>query len=955
MTLITVLLIIEAECSCLWLDDVKNIWIAVASVSLSHTSIRSCAWPMSLSTKDPHSATNLLHSLNNYLDKNGGIRDSAAVSDIVHSMDRVHDFRERFMYLEVLKTTNEDTRKKLLQAGAWDLLLIWLTEGEQCQNWKFLSQLLELFIDLPVYVELLKKNSIPRIINRLSKRKDISAEVRNLAVDIVSIWKDIIVDEKSTTKVSDNNPPASVSTPEGCSQNCSAGQVLPHISMQPEDATKLSQPIVSLPRIEVPVQAKPLALQAAKSRVAFSLGADAVDVEGPSDLSSTSNSLSAMDSQVPNSQAAASSASDEPPSLRPVEEIFHKEGTAYWNPDDGPPPLGPSSRQVFGSAVDKGIQKRRKTAKTYPCKFRSTGLELETLPAPAKLKKPEKSLSATDVRLMLTPKPTESPQSVPSGSDQLVQDLLKPIPYSADALQSAPVDEKNKAPPKIAISDGGMFSEMLESTAAIGKQAIVRKKKSSVKQERQISGDTAKPTAYVDKIQPVYNVGAVSAAPTPPAWRPMVGDDGAMKEEPVRKRSKQNRVHWASDDNLVVVHYFESETDEHELVNTCREKYGCDLKHYEMLREREALQAAKKNIQLAGTTDDEVLVIGRGSYRLMPLDDVQRTGEVGRESEERAQFKKSCAVALHEVLYIENALPPTPSDNGIDRNVGSDVVVPLIPLEKVTREHMTATKPTSSVNELPSASYRRPAEMVPVVLPSEVPLQQSGYVDPASSDYCRPSGPPYGVPPTVRPETSTDVVIYSEPYAYRQPIPEAVNLPGAMNPMHPRMPFTRPPSLNVRAPPTAAGSMYPPPATGEGTSMRSWSGPPSGLLGNAPMAPIANQSGPQFSGPSRCRFPNVPQQGVPYRRYPPPPSSRGPFPRQPFRDVTTGKPPCHFFQQGRCGYGVRCRFPHVLVDDPALSGCRPAGGPPPIRSGEFPGSYGSAGDWAPEEPMEWDS
>ncbi|KFD58904.1 hypothetical protein M514_00067 [Trichuris suis] len=921
---------------------------------------------MSLSSKDPHSATNLLHSLNSFLDKNGGIRDSAAVSDIVHSMDRVRDFRERFMYLQVLKTTNEDTRKKLLQAGAWDLLLVWLTEGEQCQNWKFLSQLLELFIDLPVYVELLKKNSIPRIINRLSKRKDISAEVRNLAVDIVSIWKDIIVDEKSTGKVTESNSSASISKAESGSQNSSVIQILPHISIQPEDATMLPQPIVSLPRIEVPMQTKSLLSQATKSRVTFSLGRDPVDLEGQSDQTCSSDVASTTDSTASNEEMISTDPSDQPPCLQPVEDVSPKEGSMSWSSDDGPPLLGPSPKQAVGTSIDRGVQKRRKTAKTYPCKFRSTGLELETLPAPAKLKKPEKSLSANDMRLMLTHRSTESVQSVPSGTDHVMQDLLKPMPYSVDPLQSPTSDEMNKPlSSKITISDGGVFSEMLESAAALGKQAIVRRKKSSIKQESQESSSTAKPAAYMDKMQPVYNADAPS---TGLPWHTIIGDGATPREEPIRKRPKQKKVNWPSDEDLVMIHYFESETDDHDFLNICREKYGCDLKHYEMMREREALEAAKKNIQLSGTVDDDVLVIGRSSYRLLPLDDVQKTGEMGRDSEEKAQFKKSCAVALHEVLYMENALPPTPSDGNIERNVGSDVVVPLIPLEKVAREQSTVTKAAPSVNELPSASYRNVPETLPAVLPAEMPLQQGPYAEAVSGDYRPPYCPPYGThPPAVRPEMPADM--YSESYSFRQPIPEAVGLPGMasgpghagnapvvagpMNPLHPRMPYGRPP-LNVRAPPASSSNIYPPPGSGEGPSMRNWGGPPSsGLLGNAPMSAVPNQAAPQFSGPSRCRFPNVPQQGVPYRRFAPPPSSRAPFPRQPFRDVATGKPPCHFFQQGRCGFGVRCRFPHILVDDPALSGCRPIPGPPPSRGGEFAGSFGNAGEWMPEEPMEW--
>ncbi|OUC45306.1 hypothetical protein D917_08518 [Trichinella nativa] len=232
---------------------------------------------------------------------------------------------------------------RILEAGAWDLLLTWLIEGEKSENWEFLSKLLQLFIDLPVYVDLLKSNSTPKLIKRLSKRTNISTEVRNLSVDIVMIWKDIIMDEINVkgAEVCKRNvcptlelgsPTAAVSVPS------TSGLVFPSLE---------SSSTANLLSVEPAIRTPPNLSCSAKSSATAGIPCIVVAPRGRGKPVKPIFSDQKKDDLVKLNKIDVADAEQ---SVEVKDELL---------------PVKPE-------AV-KPIETRKKTAKTYPIKLRSTG------------------------------------------------------------------------------------------------------------------------------------------------------------------------------------------------------------------------------------------------------------------------------------------------------------------------------------------------------------------------------------------------------------------------------------------------------------------------------------------------------------------------------------------------------------------------------------------------------
>uniref|UniRef100_A0A915KBL2 TFIIS N-terminal domain-containing protein n=1 Tax=Romanomermis culicivorax TaxID=13658 RepID=A0A915KBL2_ROMCU len=134
----------------------------------------------------------------NILDNYGGIGSLKYCRKFVKLSENCSSLVQRCVYLNILNATpSEEVRQEILAAGAWNVLHDWLKESEVENIWPFVKELLKTFIQFPLTIELLKLNNIPKIIRRLSKRLDVDSEIRDLAADIVLIWKDIIVDEKA--------------------------------------------------------------------------------------------------------------------------------------------------------------------------------------------------------------------------------------------------------------------------------------------------------------------------------------------------------------------------------------------------------------------------------------------------------------------------------------------------------------------------------------------------------------------------------------------------------------------------------------------------------------------------------------------------------------------------------------------------------------------------------------
>ena len=58
---------------------------------------------------------------------------------------------------------------RFIDDGGWDILNQWLTDFKELDNAQLLTEIMKLYRELPVTVELLKKNSAAKTIKQLGK------------------------------------------------------------------------------------------------------------------------------------------------------------------------------------------------------------------------------------------------------------------------------------------------------------------------------------------------------------------------------------------------------------------------------------------------------------------------------------------------------------------------------------------------------------------------------------------------------------------------------------------------------------------------------------------------------------------------------------------------------------------------------------------------------------------
>lgn len=70
----------------------------------------------------------------------------------------------------VIAASEAAVKASLCDTEAWDILLKWLQESFQEKDFSFMAELMQVYYDLPVTLEQLRKNVCPKLINTLSKK-----------------------------------------------------------------------------------------------------------------------------------------------------------------------------------------------------------------------------------------------------------------------------------------------------------------------------------------------------------------------------------------------------------------------------------------------------------------------------------------------------------------------------------------------------------------------------------------------------------------------------------------------------------------------------------------------------------------------------------------------------------------------------------------------------------------
>ncbi|XP_070532301.1 serine/threonine-protein phosphatase 1 regulatory subunit 10-like [Ptychodera flava] len=357
------------------------------------------------------------------------------------------------------------------------------------------------------------------------------------------------------------------------------------------------------------------------------------------------------------------------------------------------------SGNVNGPKTEK-VEKKRTAKVVGPAhtKFRSTGLETETKLPPIKLKKKIISDNVDRPPNIKIPKRTNSE---PAKSIQPPEKKLKPsMPTTAvtspSPTSTTPVNTHGKiklipAKPKPVhvINESSGFMDALNAPAAPIRKKV--KTKAGGK-----PGTPTSPTAPKIPGYPSSNGGGrgnddnTEHRPGTPTPEDEVKDEmpkirfytaGQSEEESTKdsnskkeegessegtgiltmQSKKKKAVSWAESDKLVQVCYFEM--DETERVNVNNVKDFRDAAHMDMLREKEAMESAKRGMKI---TDDNHKVEAKNKeymlWRKVYIDLPPSPMEPGLNSTEKDTQREREMSVLQEIFFDKASLPDSPHE-----------------------------------------------------------------------------------------------------------------------------------------------------------------------------------------------------------------------------------------------------------------------------------------------------
>nr|XP_018906663.1 PREDICTED: serine/threonine-protein phosphatase 1 regulatory subunit 10-like [Bemisia tabaci] len=141
----------------------------------------------------------LLNCLKVLLAPNGGIKSEEQIDRLVSLIQKFSTkLVSKCIYISILKATDVKLINSFMGAGGWKLLHTWLESSMAAENWPLTVELLELLQLVPVDLERLKSNTIPKLVKSLSKQQENTA-ARNIALDLLGKWAFIVKSAAAST------------------------------------------------------------------------------------------------------------------------------------------------------------------------------------------------------------------------------------------------------------------------------------------------------------------------------------------------------------------------------------------------------------------------------------------------------------------------------------------------------------------------------------------------------------------------------------------------------------------------------------------------------------------------------------------------------------------------------------------------------------------------------------
>lgn len=884
-----------------------------------------------MASVDPYQ---LLKALSVLLNKDGSIRGEPELTKVLNLMKAARKLVSRCIYINILRATTEKTvLQKFVTSGGWEILNIWLQEAKENENNPFILELIKLFKQIPVTVEILKKTNTAKTIKQFSKG-DGDDRLKACSSELVETWMTVIrgsgptIDKASLAKKKKLKKPIS----------------------EKEDPPKVKKE----EKEEIEEVKDTSNKRTSENKEGSNKKLKTEETDKKSDVT---------DGTSPSKEDKKSIVKKEPKK----ENLKPKQSNS--KEDD---------KKEDKKNEEKSEDKEKKTTKTKTrsgpafAKMRSTGLESNAkLPPVNKKKKPEKAVVKPDLKSTTSIK-RDGP---------LLSKSLTPPDKKVKTEEKTSVERRTSTgirvkiiPPKPKLQESSGFLEALNAPVTPVRKKVKKQNKTSANNKDQSSskgvqdgsskGDKSPATPEDSKPEPPKFNFYSNAEPeegkddnsvfgevltpdesgkkedTEESDKKTQGSKSNLKIVPSRKKKS---VTWKEDSELVDICYFDLDENERENVN--RPKDFRNAAQMEMRNERQTiLNAMKGNLGLDPGEEDSngaTGVIETIPWRRPPKLDIIPLVVYGCNSTEKESQAKRERTVLQEIFFSAAMIPDTPKEPDLE-------AVEYIEPKRIPLEDESSPDPIEPLVGAPGPSFMPPGigQQPPGGLPPEIanlvnqiPKQKSvggsGQPGEPSVDKIKEilstvmSNPSQsGIP--------QDVDIHSEEFTnklreiiapFKGNSQETSNPPPLLQapPQHP------PPLLETGLPPPGS---QPPPMYGYGPEHMEQYPDPMGQYpdygdypgGPPPEMSLPEESYPPYDGRNPGYGPPFPEEG--YQR-PPGPGIRfrGPRPMGPRfrgswgrgRGVKSGnvqKVCYHFTSHRGCRLGNSCHFVHPGVTRP---------------------------------------
>ncbi|CAH1785294.1 unnamed protein product [Owenia fusiformis] len=556
---------------------------------------------MNMAPIDPQA---LLKALAPLLGKTGAVKGEAEAKRITGLMKDASKLVSRCVYLQIFKTTTDTTvLQTFIKAGGWNVLNTWLQDAKNEDNVPLLIELLKVYVQMPVSVELLRQNSCAKTIKALGKATE-NTQLKGLADDIVDTWMKAIKGNKES-----NGDKKDDKDKKKKHHKSSHGDKSSH-------SDKSSHGDKSSPRGE----------KSSKHTHEKSSSSTKVDSK-KSDSKQTNNKIHKQSSNdkngVSNDTKNGENSKPRPKTVKSLPQKFRSHGLEEASAMKLLPKKKPvevkdklSVKRLIGNGTSSKEPPEKKHRPISPVQLPDKKIQLPNKPSPD-----------TKGKIQLIPPkklpPHELKESV--GFMAALDVMVAPVVKKKKKATKQPPTPTSPNAPKVpsfykdTLEDGGMSpTENGDSNSVTGDDASTLSSRRSSEEKM---------------------------------------DTSEKEEEELVNGKKKKRVSWADDSKLRQMHYFEMNDDER--VNVNRLKSFEELRNLERAKDKDVFKQA----HVGGQNEDTTTMEFMRWYTPALIDGLTPPqNEPGCNSEEKKIQTEREATVLQAIYFNKAMIPDSPAE-----------------------------------------------------------------------------------------------------------------------------------------------------------------------------------------------------------------------------------------------------------------------------------------------------